>query len=41
MGIAVGILFVGVVELEITLGLIYPPPNKHNVYVKIDQQYEG
>ena len=39
MGIAVGILFVGVLELEITLGVIYL--HKHNVYVKIDEKYEG
>jgi len=30
MGTAVGILFVGVLELEITLGVIYPPPYEHN-----------
>jgi len=35
MGTAVGILFVGVLELEITLGLFYP--HEHNVY----EQYEG
>ena len=42
MVIAVGILSVGALEPDVTLGVFYfPPPHWLNVYVKIHEQYRA
>ena len=42
MGVAVGILFLAILEAEIPWGYFYPPPPQlPHTYVKIELPYEG